>query len=105
MSLIGLNCQDCGTTLRSYEEEETELCFDCMGEGTEDSGKDWGVWCRVSGGVTGTREAWLKQDGQRFYGTQEEAEALAADENARPKSPHSFACYRYTARHTFLEVA
>ncbi len=67
--------------------------------------RDWGVWCRVSGGVTGTNEAWLKENGMRWYGTQEEAEAKASDENARPKSEYSLADFRYTAKHTFLELA
>lgn len=37
-------------------------------------------------------------DDQRWTGTQEEAEARAAAENARPVSPHSMAHYRYTAK-------
>lgn len=36
------------------------------------------VMCRVSGGVTGTREAALKADGEvRYFGTHAEAQAVA----------------------------
>lgn len=38
----------------------------------------WGVWATVSGGVTGHREAWLKDDGTRVeFDTREEAEEAA----------------------------
>lgn len=38
----------------------------------------WGVWCTVSGGVTGPRAAWLKDQGVRVeLDTREEAEEEA----------------------------
>lgn len=38
----------------------------------------WGIYCTVSGGVTGRRQAWLKSDGEVVeFGTREEAEAEA----------------------------
>jgi len=41
--------------------------------------REWGVWCEVWGGVTGSREAWLKSNGARAtFATREEAEAEAA---------------------------
>jgi hypothetical protein len=60
----------------------------------------WGVWCEVSGGVTGRREAWLKHEGRvASFATQEEAAAKAAhfmrSMNGRPNAGASF---RYTAR-------
>ena len=59
----------------------------------------WGVWCRVSGGVTGTREAWLKRDGEReVFATEAEAAARAAILQAEMNGPHRTADFRYTAR-------
>ncbi len=62
--------------------------------------RDWGVWCEVSGGFMGYCASWLKvgSDSIQWYGTQEEAEAKAAKENARVGSPHSTASFRYTAQ-------
>lgn len=52
------------------------------------------VMCRVSGGVTGTREAPLKQNGQtQVFQTWEEATAEAAKLN-RPR-PYATADFRY----------
>lgn len=69
--------------------------------------KTFGVWCRVSGGVTGTREAWLKVNirlssphtsGEVWRGTEEEARAKAAElSNVRP-SPYQTATFHYEAR-------
>lgn len=37
------------------------------------------IWCRVSGGVTGTREAWFKENGVvREFKSRAEADAVAA---------------------------
>lgn len=38
----------------------------------------YGIWCTVSGGVTGHREAWLKSNGERLtFATLQEAENYA----------------------------
>lgn len=63
--------------------------------------RDWGVWCQISGGITGTREAWLRRGIFRWSGSQDEAETLASKENARAKG--GVASYRYTAKHIYLE--
>lgn len=59
----------------------------------------WGVWCEVSGGVTGHREAWLKAaDGRPLaFSTEEEAIAKAADQK-RGIGAIGPARFRYTAR-------
>ena len=55
------------------------------------------VWCRVSGGVTGTREAWLKSDGKvKIFRTAEEAKAEAKRLSA-DKSPYATADFHYHA--------
>ena len=58
----------------------------------------WGVWCEVSGGVTGSRSAWMKREGKVIaFDTREEAEAEA--KAARTSvSRFSQASFRYTAR-------
>ena len=57
----------------------------------------FGVWCQVSGGVTGHRQAWLKSNGVRVeFATQEEAEVEAERLNAIPR-PHAVATFRYRA--------
>jgi len=60
------------------------------------------IRCRVSGGVTGTREAWLKgKDGQEArYDTREEAEREAADLNRTMNHLYSTASFRYTVCET-----
>jgi hypothetical protein len=58
----------------------------------------YGVRCRVSGGVTGTREAWLKRDGRvAEFETRAEATAEAAARNAEMNGPHRTADFRYWA--------
>lgn len=67
----------------------------------------WGVWCRVSGGVTGTREAWLKErtspEGAKYecrtavFATKAEAQAKARNLMAN-LSPYRTADFSYTAR-------
>lgn len=64
--------------------------------------KEWGVWCRVSGGVTGTREAWLKDssgDEKRFTQSEAEAEAerLMAGVSANPNNARYGATFSYRA--------
>ena len=55
------------------------------------------IWCRVSGGVTGTREAYYKQSGQ-IWETQdrEQAEAKARSMTETMNNPYSTATFRYT---------
>lgn len=54
------------------------------------------VMCRVSGGVTGTREGLLKEDGRvRLFATFEEADAEAKRIQASMGSPYSLATFRY----------
>lgn len=66
--------------------------------------KNWGVWCVVSGGVTGHREAWLKTGG---VGNVPEAiwsgtEAEATEESKRLmkvfNNSRSLASFSYTPR-------
>jgi len=60
----------------------------------------FGIWCRVSGGVTGTREAWLKADGKvQLFDTREQAEEEAARLNKLNNgNPYRTADFRYTAQ-------
>lgn len=58
------------------------------------------IWCRVSGGVTGTREAWLKSD-DKIQQFDSEAEAQAeADRLLRTTNgnPHRTANFSYSVR-------
>jgi hypothetical protein len=53
------------------------------------------VMCRVSGGVTGTREAQLKANGvPQFFPTREAAQAEADKLNSTPR-PYATASFRY----------
>jgi hypothetical protein len=60
----------------------------------------WGVWCEVWGGVTGSREAWLKIDGKvATFPTCDEAEAEARRLGQRMDARlYSAANFRYSAR-------
>jgi len=42
----------------------------------------YGIWCSVWGGVTGHRQAWLKEDDKIWTGTEEEAMKRATELNA-----------------------
>jgi hypothetical protein len=54
------------------------------------------IMCRVSGGVTGTRTALLKKDGQTVYfETREEAQKEAERLNATMNNAHSVASFSY----------
>jgi len=47
-------------------------------ETTMNTTKEYGIWCQVSGGVTGHRQAWLKANGKvQTFATLAEAEAEA----------------------------
>jgi hypothetical protein len=57
----------------------------------------FGIWCEVSGGVTGHREAWLKENGKRVeFDNESDAEATALQ--MRLERRQSSASFRYTAR-------
>lgn len=54
------------------------------------------VMCRVSGGITGTREAILKRDGvPQYFATREAAQTEATRLNDRMNNPYSHADFRY----------
>ena len=56
------------------------------------------VWCKVSGGVTGTREAPLKVNGEvQYFDDRATAESVAATAR-RNVSPYSTASFSYTVR-------
>ena len=59
----------------------------------------WGVWCEVSGGVTGARAAWLKRNGTRVeFATQAEAAAEAEAQRTRVARANNVATFHYTPR-------
>lgn len=57
------------------------------------------IWCIVSGGVTGHREAWMKKDGS-IYETESYREALewAVELNKKMNDCFSTAFFRYTVK-------
>lgn len=56
----------------------------------------YGIWCTVSGGVTGRREAWLKHKGIRAtYETRDDAEREAMRLRAAMNDPYATATFRY----------
>jgi hypothetical protein len=63
-------------------------------------GTGFGVWCRVSGGVTGTREAWLTAaDGSiMVFPTEDEASGRALYLNLKRNGPNARASFSYTAK-------
>jgi hypothetical protein len=58
------------------------------------------IWCEVSGGVTGHRQAWLKADGKiQQFDTEAEAQAEADRlQQATNGNPHRKANFSYTVR-------
>lgn len=60
----------------------------------------YGVWCEVSGGVTGYRSAWLKGKGGAVWrGTESEANRKASSlERESNGNPYRTAAFRYEAR-------
>jgi hypothetical protein len=60
----------------------------------------FGIWCEVSGGVTGYRCAWLKSDGEiQTFETREAAEVEAARlMKATNGNPHRVASFSYSVR-------
>jgi hypothetical protein len=58
----------------------------------------YNIWCRVSGGVTGTRESLLKDSGRVVeFKTLEAAEAEAERLNDKMNHQHSTASFSYKA--------
>jgi len=57
-----------------------------------------GIWCRVSGGVTGTREAWLREAGKQWVGTHEQAEQYANKLHTAAQKRDGLTSYSYKAR-------
>ena len=58
----------------------------------------YGVWCAVSGGVTGHRESWLKEGDKTLeFDTYEQAFLTAKDLQARKKD-HPYAIFAYVPR-------
>jgi hypothetical protein len=56
----------------------------------------YGIWCQVSGGVTGTRQAWLKDDGRvQTWERREVAEAHAAHLMGQMNGPYATANFVY----------
>jgi hypothetical protein len=62
--------------------------------------KMYGIWCQVSGGITGYRAAWLKSKGeQRTFQTLQEAELYAKRlTEDRMHNRYRTADYHYSAR-------
>lgn len=59
----------------------------------------FGIWCTVSGGITGHRTSWLKIEGQvQEYASFQEADAIAADLERRANSQNAVANFRYQPR-------
>lgn len=59
----------------------------------------YGVWCEVSGGVTGYRSAWLKSKGGVWTGNEGQAIRKAAELEAESNAnPYRTAAFRYEAR-------
>jgi hypothetical protein len=55
------------------------------------------IWCRVSGGATGTRESFLKRNGERaIFATSAEAEAEATRLNTQMNHRYSTASFSYS---------
>jgi hypothetical protein len=55
------------------------------------------IKCRVSGGVTGTREAYMKERGVvQYFATRKEAEAIADHRNKTANGPYATATFKYT---------
>lgn len=57
------------------------------------------IWASVSGGITGSREAWLKVNDEPVeYATRAEAQAEADKQNKLMNSIYSVARFRYTVK-------
>lgn len=61
--------------------------------------KSYGVWCVVSGGITGHREAWLKANGEVIlFDTADDAEAEAHRLTTMSNTRHSTTDFSYSVR-------
>ena len=59
----------------------------------------YGIWCRVSGGRTGTREAWAKEDGQILaFSDFKKAKETADSYNKSMNGPNSTASFEYSVK-------
>lgn len=59
----------------------------------------YGVWCTVSGGVTGTRSAWLKENGVvQEFSTLEAANVEAQKMQRSMNNPNAVASFTYVGR-------
>lgn len=60
----------------------------------------FGVWCEVWGGMSGSRESWLKENGKRSeYATASEAAEVAHKlTRGVAENPFRTANFRYTAK-------
>lgn len=85
-------------TMRSACQEAKRLIDDRAKATAARAAPRWGVWCAVWGGVTGHREAWLKQNGKRMEFDTRGAAQAQADALMLGISPHSKAQFSYTAR-------
>jgi hypothetical protein len=56
----------------------------------------WGIWLKISGGVSGNRETWLSYGIFRWRGSEEEAIAKAAEMNERAQ--RGFASQLYSPK-------
>ena len=55
------------------------------------------IKCRVSGGVTGTREAYMKEKGVvQYWETKGDAQKIADHNNKVRNGPHKTADFKYT---------
>jgi len=55
------------------------------------------IKCRVSGGVTGTQEAYLKERGVvQYFQTRKEAQTIADNRNKLSNGPYRTADFSYT---------
>lgn len=55
------------------------------------------ILCRVWGGITGSREAYLKRNGElAIFASREEAQAEAARLNSKMNGPYAVASFHYS---------
>ena len=59
--------------------------------------RQYGIWCRVTGGVTGTREAWLKSEGTPHLWTDRATSAAEAERlnKVMNSHPHRTTYFQY----------
>lgn len=57
----------------------------------------WGIWCAMSGGMTGSAQAWMKEDGELWLGSEEEAGVKAREAMKNSDTHGGPARFTYTA--------